>query len=70
MYRTLNLILKNKRGINFLSKLARGGSRMISTSFNAKKTSSLTYIPSKSFSDQEQRFSRISGREQSGQSVK
>lgn len=70
MYRTLNLILKNKKGVNFLSKLARGGSRLLSTSFNSKKTSPLTHVSSKGFSDQEQRFSRISGREQSGQNVK
>jgi hypothetical protein len=70
MYRTLNLILKNKRGISFLSKLAKGGSRLISTSFNATKTNSLSYVPSRGFSDQEQKFSRISGRESYGQNVK
>ncbi len=70
MYRTLNLILKNKRGVNILSKLSRGGSRFITTSFNGKKTSPLCYVPSRAFSEQEQRFSRISGRETSGQSVK
>ena len=69
MYRTLNLILKNKRGINFLSKFASGGSRFITTSSNLKKTSAFGNIISKGFSEQEQRFSRISGREQTGQSV-
>jgi len=70
MYRTLNLILKNKKGINFLSKLASGGSRFITTPFNVKQTSSFGNTISKGFSEQEQRFSRISGREATGQSVK
>jgi hypothetical protein len=62
--------LKNKRGINFLSKLASGGSRFITTSLNVKKTSAIGNTISKGFSEQEQRFSRISGREPTGQSVK
>jgi len=70
MYRALNLILKNKRGVNVLCKLTRGGSRFLTTSFDGKKSSRLGYVPFKGFTEQEQRFSRISGREGSSQSVK
>ncbi len=70
MYRTLNLILKNTRGIKYLSNLATKGSRYITTSCDFRKTNLLGHVQSRGFSEQEQKFSRISGRESQGLSVK
>jgi hypothetical protein len=62
--------LKNKKGVNVLCKLTRGGSRFLTTSFDGKKSSRFGYVASKGFAEQEQRFSRITGREGTSQTVK